>query len=72
MYQYDTEMIKIPYKLFTSVLTEDELKKMNDRINFRAEYGWELVTYTYVGGHQEVERAIVMTFRKKMQKGDIG
>lgn len=64
MYEYKTEAVKIPYKLFHAAATEEDINIMDETINRYAGLGWELVTYTYMGGNNEVEKGILITFRK--------
>lgn len=64
MYEYKTELIKIPYKFFKATATDEDIMSINETINKKALLGWELVTYTYMGGNNEVEKGILMTFRK--------
>lgn len=37
----------------------------DERIASYAAMGWELVTYTYMGGTNEIEKGLLMTFRKR-------
>lgn len=64
MGKYMTKLINIPYHLFNSTVTEEELAKLDETINQYAKAGWELVTYTYLGGNHEVERGLLITLKK--------
>lgn len=64
MCEYKTELIKIPYKFFAATTTDEDIVLIDEIINKNALLGWELVTYTYMGGNNEVEKGILMTFRK--------
>lgn len=64
MYEYKTEIINIPYKIFAAIATEEDIASLDETINKYAQLGWELVTYTYMGGNNEVEKGIVVTFRR--------
>lgn len=67
MYEYKTELMKIPYRLLNATVTEEDMKKLDAMINRYADYGWELVTYTHMGGNNEVEKGLLATFRKKRE-----
>lgn len=65
MEKYMTKLVKIPYHLFNSTVTEEELASLDETINQYAALGWELVAYTYLGGSNEVERGLLVTFKKQ-------
>lgn len=67
MYEYKTELVTMPYHFFRSTATETDLTKVDEIINKYAGFGWELVTYAYMGGNNEVEKGILITFRKERE-----
>jgi hypothetical protein len=50
MIVYKSEILKISYKMFKSSINEEEIHRLDDLINKRAAEGWQLVTYSFVGG----------------------
>lgn len=64
MNRYVTKLMKLPYRVFNSTMEEEELAKLDETINRYAEAGWELVAYSYMGGNNEVERGLLVTFGK--------
>lgn len=64
MYRYHIEYLNIPYKFFKAGVTEEQISLIDERIASCAAMGWELVIYTYMGGTNEIEKGLLMTFRK--------
>ncbi len=65
MERYITKLIPLPYRMFQSTVTEEELAALDQTLNQYAEAGWELAAYTYLGGQNEVERGLLVTFKKQ-------
>jgi hypothetical protein len=64
---YKSEVLKVTYKLIMSSINPEEVTKMDDLINQRRKEGWDLVTYTFMGGGggNDFGRGILMTFKKE-------
>lgn len=65
MYEYKTELVKIPHRFFKATATDEDIVTVDGVINKYASFGWELVTYAYMGGNNEVEKGLLITFRKE-------
>ena len=69
MTKYKSEIMKVKWKMFRSSITENESNEFDELINKRAEEGWELVAYAFMGGGQgglgiDMGRGILITFKK--------
>jgi MoaA/NifB/PqqE/SkfB family radical SAM enzyme len=66
MIRYKTEIMKTSFKLVTSSINEKEMEELNDLITKRQSEGWELVTYSFMGGGggSDFGRGILITFKK--------
>ena len=66
MVRYKSEIMRASFKLVKSSINEDELAELNDLINKRQSEGWELVTYSFMGGGggSDFGRGILITFKK--------
>ena len=66
MARYKSEVLKVSFKLITSSISESEVVKMDELINQRAKEGWELVTYSFMGGGggSGLGGGILLTFKK--------
>jgi len=66
MARYKSEVLKVTFKLIMSSINEEEVVKMDELINKRASEGWELVTYSFMGGGggSDFGRGILLTFKK--------
>lgn len=64
---YKSEVLKVSFKLIMSSIEPEEVKKMDILINQRAKEGWDLVTYTFMGGGggNDFGRGILLTFKKE-------
>ena len=65
MVRYKSEVLKVSFKLITSSISEGEVVEMDELINQRAKEGWELVTYSFMGGGgSDFGRGILLTFKR--------
>ena len=65
MTEYKTEEVKISFKFISSSIKDEEVNDLNRLINQRSGEGWELVTYTIMGGSGgDAGRGILVTFKK--------
>ncbi|MCL2509872.1 MAG: DUF4177 domain-containing protein [Methanomassiliicoccaceae archaeon] len=64
---YKSEILRVTYKLITSSINDEEVAKMDELINQRRREGWELVTYSFMGGGggSDFGRGILLTFKKE-------
>jgi hypothetical protein len=64
---YRSEVLKVAFKLVMSSINPEEVAKMDELINQRRKEGWDLVTYTFMGGGggSDFGRGILMTFKKE-------
>jgi hypothetical protein len=65
MFEYKSEILKISYKLLKASINEEEVRRLDDLINKRAAEGWLLVTYTFMGGSDNLRNGILVTFKKE-------
>ena len=65
MTKYKSELLKVSFKLMTASIKEEEIAMLDEVINKRAKEGWELVTYTFMGGDGSLGRGILLTFKKE-------
>jgi len=67
MLRYKSEIMKVSFKLVTSSINEEEMIKFDELINQRAKEGWELVSYSFMGGGggSDFGRGILITFKKE-------
>jgi hypothetical protein len=58
--------MRVSLKLIKSSITDEEVLELNNLINKRASEGWELVTYSFMGGGggSDFGRGILITFKK--------
>jgi hypothetical protein len=66
MLKYKSEVMKVTFKLIMSSINEEEVTELDKLINKRASEGWELVTYTFMGGGggNDFGRGILLTFKR--------
>ena len=64
MTRYESEVVRVSFKLIKASIKEDEISQLDEVINKRASQGWELVTYAFMGGDGSLGRGILITFRK--------
>ncbi|MDR1954836.1 MAG: DUF4177 domain-containing protein [Candidatus Methanoplasma sp.] len=64
--RYKSEVLKVSFKLIKSSIEPEEVTKLDELINKRASEGWDLVTYTFMGGGggSDFGRGILVTFRR--------
>jgi len=63
---YKSEMMKVSFKWVTSKITDEELVKLDEVINKRSKEGWDLISYTFMGGSGGGwGRGILLTFRRE-------
>jgi len=66
MIRYKSEMLKVSFKWVTSSITDEELVKLDEVINKRSKEGWDLVSYSFMGGSGGGwGRGILMTFKRE-------
>ncbi|MDR2699091.1 MAG: DUF4177 domain-containing protein [Candidatus Methanoplasma sp.] len=66
MTRYKSEIVRVTFKLMMSSINESEVTKLNELIEKRSSEGWELVTYTFMGGGggNDFGRGILVTFKR--------
>jgi hypothetical protein len=65
MTQYKSEIMKASFKIMKSSIGEDEVVELDKLINQRSKEGWELVTYSFMGGSGgDIGKGILITFKK--------
>lgn len=63
---YKTEMLKVSFKWVTSSINPEELALLDKTINDRSKEGWELVSYTFMGGAGGGwGRGVLMTYMRE-------
>jgi len=66
MVMYKSEMLKVSFKLVRSSITPEELTVLDDVINKRHKEGWDLISYTFMGGSGGGwGRGILLTFKRE-------
>lgn len=69
MYLYKSEMLDLSVKLAADKSPErEDLKKLDNLINTRANEGWELVTYEYISSSRSASCYFLVTFKKEIHK----
>ena len=62
-------MLDLSVKLAADKSPErEDLKKLDNLINTRANEGWELVTYEYISSSRSVSCYFLVTFKKGIHK----
>jgi len=64
MVRYESEVVRVSFKLIKASIKEEEIALLDDIINRRASDGWELVTYAFMGSGGDGGRGVLITFRK--------
>jgi hypothetical protein len=68
MIRYKTEILKTSFKFINSSISENEVSELDELINKRQKEGWELVTYSFMGGGgggADFGRGVLITFKKE-------
>ena len=66
MVMYKSEMMKVSFKLITSSITSEETVQLDELINRRYKEGWDLISYTFMGGSGGGwGRGILLTFKRE-------
>ena len=65
MYKYKTEVITTSLKWINDSASPEDVDRLDNMINERAEDGWELVTHSYMANAFGSRSAILITFRKQ-------
>jgi hypothetical protein len=65
MFEYKSEIVKFPIRLFKSTINEAQISHLDELINTRAAEGWELVAHSLSSNDLESAYHMIVTFRKK-------
>ena len=66
MTQYKTEVMKASFRWMKSSIGDEEVAELDKLISQRYREGWELVTYTFMGGSGgDIGKGILITFKKE-------
>ena len=66
MYIYKSEVIETETKWgFKDSASQNDVDKLDELINSKAEEGWELVSHSYMTNQFAPKSAILVTFKKK-------
>lgn len=65
MYTYRSEVLWVSSKWFSDKVNDEDVAKLDELINQRAQEGWELVTYDYMATSVQVRGAFLITFRRE-------
>jgi hypothetical protein len=65
LFEYKSEILKISYKLLRASINDSEVDNLGKLINERALEGWELVTYSFMGGADNLGNGVLITFKKE-------
>jgi hypothetical protein len=64
-------VLKISFKLFKASVNASEVGELDNLINKRASEGWELVTYSFMGGADNMANGVLLTFKKDPKNRDL-
>jgi len=66
MTQYKSEIMKATYRWVMSSIRDEEVAELDKLISQRYREGWELVTYTFMGGTGgNIGKGLLITFKKE-------
>ena len=65
MWTYRSEVLETSVKWFKDSANIEDLERLDDLINSRANEGWEFVTPSYMPNVIATRSAILVTFRKE-------
>jgi len=65
MFEYKTEILETSVKFFSGLANKKDINELEKLININASEGWELVTYSYMMGENDIKGIFVITFRKQ-------
>ena len=61
---YKSEILKVGTKFWSDKANDEDVAKLDELLNKRAEGGWEFVTYDYMATSSQIKGAFIITFRK--------
>ena len=65
MWTYRSEVLETSVKWFKDSANIEDLERLDDLINSRANEGWEFVTHSYMPNVIATRSSILVTFRKE-------
>lgn len=68
MLKYQSEFVRIPFKILKKTMTENEVSKLDELINQRASEGWKLITYGAMMSDDLLSYTILITFGRESEE----
>lgn len=68
MYEYHSDVLYTDIKWLTDKAEPKDVAELDKLINFRAQDGWELVTYSYMSTALQMRGATLITFKRKIEE----